>query len=349
MVVYHALNMWQVPLSSITKDNCDKVVHSLERTNQGSWPANYFDEAPISFVEELVAIATLFFTIGGPIVWFFIVLPASIYFEYVLYYLVATVILALHPLPECSNFASRSYVIKCWYKYFSYRFVWVEDEREVAARCAPFIGAGVPHGVMPFANLLSVPALNTTSTYSFVGCAASVVPRTPFLRYFTLLGFTDASKKSIISHLDAGESAGIVADGIAGIFHCNNAEETVNLLNRKGIAKLALTVGVPIVPCYSIGNTECFTAVYDPWGYMEAASRKLQASIFFYWGKFGLPIPHRTKITMVAGRTIMVDKVENPTEEEIDDVHQKLLTGIKQAFDMHKESLGWGHKTMVFV
>ena len=44
-----------------------------------------------------------------------------------------------------------------------------------------------------------------------------------------------------------------------------------------------------------------------------------------------------------------VPKVENPTEEQIDEVHQKIIAATKQMFDLHKASLGWGDKEMKFV
>ena len=47
----------------------------------------------------------------------------------------------------------------------------------------------MPHGVLPFANLLGMLGINSFSFVgTFVGAPASVVYRTPFLRYLTLLG-----------------------------------------------------------------------------------------------------------------------------------------------------------------
>lgn len=54
-------------------------------------------------------------------------------------------------------------------------------------------------------------------------------------------------------------------------------------------------------------------------------------------------------VTMAFGRVIEVPKVENPTEEQIDEVHQKIIAATKQMFDLHKASLGWGDKEMKFV
>eukprot|EP00913_Durusdinium_trenchii_P031746 g29731.t1 len=91
---------------------------------------------------------------------------------------------------------------------------------------------------------------------------------------------------------------------------------------------------------------EAFSCWYDSFGILESISRKAQASMFLFWGRFGLPIPRRTQVTMAFGRAIEVSKVENPTEEQIDEVHQKFLQATKQMFDLHKASLGWGDKEM---
>jgi 2-acylglycerol O-acyltransferase 2 len=99
-----------------------------------------------------------------------------------------------------------------------------------------------------------------------------------------------------------------------------------------------------------MGNTSAFSVWYDSFGVMEWLSRKAQASLFLYWGKFGLPIPKRVNITMVIGNLVLVDKaVAEPSEAEIDAVHQRILQNIEDAFNLHKGALGYGHKTMRFV
>ena len=119
---------------------------------------------------------------------------------------------------------------------------------------------------------------------------------------------------------------------------------------RKGIAKLALRTGATIMPCYSLGNTAAFTPCFDSCGVMERLSRKLKVSLFLFRGRLGLPMPHRVNITMIVGKPIAVKKVTSgePSEKDIDDVHAALLREIKTSFDAHKDSLGWGHKQMVF-
>ena len=53
---------------------------------------------------------------------------------------------------------------------------------------------------------------------------------------------------------------------------------------------------------------------------------------------------------MVYGDPIIVERAKNgePTQEQIDEVHDKLLAGIRTCFENHKHALGWGDKELVF-
>ena len=148
-----------------------------------------------------------------------------------------------------------------------------------------------------------------------------------------------------------GVCVGTVPDGIAGIFRCSPAEEVVYLKERKGLAKLALRTGTPLLPVYSCGNTEVFSAWFDPFGWMEHVSRKLQAALFVYWGRFLLPIPRRVNITMLIGAPILVERVAGgePTQAQVDELHERFLSDVQGLYERHKAALGWAHKRMVIV
>ena len=88
-----------------------------------------------------------------------------------------------------------------------------------------------------------------------------------------------------------------------------------------------------------------------------------------------LPIPHRVNITLGVGNMVKAEKVrrfyisrskmvlltckkkktekkkqnENPTPEEINVVHQKILEEVEGVFNLYKDALGMGQKTMHFV
>lgn len=87
-------------------------------------------------------------------------------------------------------------------------------------------------------------------------------------------------------------------------------------------------------------------------GILEKLSRKSQTSLFLYWGRFFLPIPYRTNITMLFGAPIKIQKMDagkQITQADIDAVHSKLLKAMETLFDEHKSALGWGHRKIRFV
>jgi hypothetical protein len=68
-----------------------------------------------------------------------------------------------------------------------------------------------------------------------------------------------------------------------------------------------------------------------------------------FWGRFGLPVPYRVPIVGAMGKAIHVPLKAEPTDAEVEEVHQKLLAAMVQLFDEHKEAYGWGHKKLVIL
>ena len=52
---------------------------------------------------------------------------------------------------------------------------------------------------------------------------------------------------------------------------------------------------------------------------------------------------------MIIGEVIKVEKVESPTQKQIDVLHERLLKDIAACFNDHKAALGWGEKKLVFI
>jgi 2-acylglycerol O-acyltransferase 2 len=144
--------------------------------------------------------------------------------------------------------------------------VWADDDYERAQASPPWIGAGPPHGVLPIANVLSIPAVNTFAFRPFAGAPASVVFATPLLRYLTLFECVPVDRRSIAAAVARGVCVGIVPDGVAGIFRMRDSArgEFVCLKTKKGLARLALKTGTPILPAYSFGNTQVRTRPPEP-------------------------------------------------------------------------------------
>mmetsp|Transcript_7354 Transcript_7354/g.14283 ORF Transcript_7354/g.14283 Transcript_7354/m.14283 type:complete len:360 (-) Transcript_7354:118-1197(-) len=353
---YHVLEIFSLPegCAKMEEEDRRKVIKGMVKS---AGPEGFAENAnahtaSISPAAELSVCIVMFWLMGGPfiglglLVYFAIFMPLSHFAALCAFF----ALLAFHPLPDVSSAIANSWFAEANYKYFSYRFVWTDDAVDEIAKIPAWIGAGAPHGVMPFSNLLSIPAINTFTFRKFKGAAASALFRTPMLRYFTALGCTSVSAGDITEAVDAGYSIGIVVDGIAGIFRNNHDDEVVAVKDRKGLAKLALRTGTPLVAAYSVGNTEVYSAGFDGWGVMEWLSRKLQMSLFFLWGRFYLPIPNRRNVALLFGKPIMVQKkpLDEITQKDIDELHAKLLASMSEIFDLHKGHLGCAHKKIVF-
>lgn len=354
--VHKCVEFFRVPPEALElpqEERKDIFNKMMKTSDPGGFAKNAFAEtAKMNLLEEIGMMIMMGTLIGGPLMTFYF----GVYFilfgtwTQMFIFFAVLAVLVLHPLKRVdgSVYASEKWTISL-YKYFSYRLMWVGDDVEKARENEPWIGAASPHGVLPIANVLSMPAINAIMGTKFIGAAATAIFNAPVIRYLTLLGCTEVSGKAMAKAIEDGYCVGMNPDGIAGIFKCSHEEEVVFLKERKGLAKFCLTNGVCLVPAYSVGNSEAFHLWFDPLGIMEGASRRLQTSLFIYWGRLGLPIPRRVNVTLLIGQPIPVEKVEKPSQEQIDALHSQLLRAMKEMFDAHKDALGVGHKQMTFV
>jgi len=328
--------------------------YTVDSSDEGFEKDQFAEQAPLTLFEDAV-VSTFFLAImGGPLLLsasFFVLLLLGSWTQLATH-IVITLALAFHPVPKAStDNAANPFVIKLSrmvYRYFTYRYMWSGDAWEKVRTGPAWIGASPPHGALPIANLLCMPSINL-ATRPFVGAPASIVFHTPFLRYIFFLGSCEVSSKPMVAAVHRGECVGMVPDGIAGIFTVKQDEEVVALKTRKGLARLMLRTGTPVLPAYSLGNTKAFGCWFDSFGIMEWLSRKVKASLFIPYGRYGLPIPFRCNITMIFGEPIIVEQVENPTQEQIDVLHLRLLDAWQSLFETHKSSLGWGKMVLKFV
>lgn len=239
-------------------------------------------------------------------------------------------------------------------KYFSFKGVYT------AGHCPwvkgkPYILVAPPHGVFPYGNLATMVAWPALTGYSFNGLAASAAFRAPVFRQILGgMGAIDAGRRSAGAALAAGRTVGISSGGVAEVFETNNAagQEAIVLRNRKGLVKLALRHGADIVPCYLYGNNAALSVWYDPFGLLRGLSRRLGFALIFFWGRWGLPVPYRTPILGAVGVPIAVPQPpggekEEPSQEDIDLYHNKLLEGMAELFEATKGLYGWQHKELV--
>ncbi|KAJ3305063.1 2-acylglycerol O-acyltransferase 1 [Kappamyces sp. JEL0829] len=171
--------------------------------------------------------------------------------------------------------------------------------------------------------------------------------------YALLLGSgtcTSGSIKYRLTHSDPGTSM-IIALGGAEEFrymdfgkphHVLTSPGTIDLVikKRKGFVKLALATGTSLVPILGFGENELFSRITSPalQPLHKLFQLLLKSSAPLFVGKYGTLMPKRHPLVTIVGKPIYVDrKIDNPTQEQIDELHQLYLQGLQDIYDQYKD------------
>ena len=236
-------------------------------------------------------------------------------------------------------------------KYLNTTVVWPDTLHDPKWKSRPVIFCLVPHGVAPLGATAYPIWSKLWSSKLCHWTAAPVVLSLPWIGFFMRhIGYIPAKSNHILETLvKREESVGVFLDGIAGMFQ--GATERAYVKQRKGIVKIALRAGVPIIPVYAFGHTAAYSVLVDPFGILEFLSNQLQASLTPFFGRWGwfLGPPRRVPVTLCLGEPIECPKMAEPSKDDINLYHAQMVAGFQQVFDQHKEAYGWGGKVLTIV
>jgi 1-acyl-sn-glycerol-3-phosphate acyltransferase len=254
-------------------------------------------------------------------------------------------------------------------KYFSFRLISTELPPPIHSEtvngkngtapvrsCRPQILVAPPHGVFPYGNLLAMIAWPSHAGHHFLGLAANAAITVPVFKQILVgMGVIDASRSSARRALEHfPNTIGISTGGVAEVFETTADDECIILKERIGLIKLAIRTGADLVPCYMFGNTKllsCWAGDGIPYGrrVLEKISRKIGFALIVLYGRYGLPIPFRVPVLAVKGKAIPTFhmKCEEPTNEQIAEIQERLIRDMQKLFDDHKHLYGWEDKRLV--
>lgn len=112
------------------------------------------------------------------------------------------------------------------------------------------------------------------------------------------------------------------------------------LKTRRGFVRIALQTGAALVPAISFGENDYYDVVKKP-KWIKRIFPNADNSPQIPYGRgylqynFGL-LPRRHKITTVIGAPILVEKIPNPSDEEIQNTHEIFCNRPKELFEQHK-------------
>ncbi|XP_063006604.1 2-acylglycerol O-acyltransferase 2 [Melospiza melodia melodia] len=174
--------------------------------------------------------------------------------------------------------------------------------------------------------------------------------RFPFFRDYVMSGGLIPSDKESASYVlqkpGGGNLLAIIVGGAQEALDARPGSFTLLLKNRKGFVRLAIQNGTPLIPAFSFGENDVFDQVKNPQGsWLRRIQHFLQQimgislplfharGIFQY--SFGV-IPYRRPICTVVGKPIPVQKKHKPSDEEVDQLHEKYLKELSKLFEKHK-------------
>lgn len=171
--------------------------------------------------------------------------------------------------------------------------------------------------------------------------------KVPIFRELALsLGGCSSSSESI-THLmtkpGGGNAAVLIVGGASEALKCKPRTYKIVLRRRRGFIKLALKNGTPLVPVISFGETDLYDQIENSWILqLQQKIRKVTGIapvIFFGRGlfqySFGI-VPRRHPVTTVVGAPIEVEKVPDPTNEQIEELHKKFTFHLLEFFENNK-------------
>lgn len=141
-------------------------------------------------------------------------------------------------------------------------------------------------------------------------------------------------------------AVGLVVGGAKEAAHAYPNTYKCVLKNRKGFVKIAIRTGASLVPAISFGENEILDIIEytpGPWVQfiLDVIKQYTKVAPIPYNGRgilqynYGL-IPKRRPVTTVIGAPIHLEKNAQPSQDDIDTIHQVFCTQLMKLFETHK-------------
>jgi len=305
-----------------------------------------------SILDRILAIWTLFMLFFVTLL-YAVLIPLFVYLIWIYKSFVGAIVLFIvtsSPFWASGHWRAfgNTFGFRAWRKYFELRVY----KEELFKQSKNVLLCFAPHGLFPLVlPMLSEPTYDIfpefnerTPNMAIADCMFWTPILSPLL---TWLGCISAKKEVMRTHLRYNNVM-VLPDGIAGAFHSRREEECVYISKRKGFIRLAIEEGSLLVPIYCFGHSQLYDVYpgHDSW--LASISRRFQFSLIWFWGIWWCPpMPHRVPMLVAIGKGIKVVKRTNPTQEEVDAVHEMFVYALKDLYNRHREGVpGYENKEL---
>jgi hypothetical protein len=202
-----------------------------------------------------------------------------------------------------------------------------------------------PHGAYAFSGLAFIgpllrlgrcPELKNHPIFYGV---ASVLFYVPGIRELALfLGCREVTKSNVSNIVKKNFSVAMIPGGIYEQLQTRHDHERIYVMGQLGFLKLAIQLGLDVVPMYGFGENQLFTIHFFAKAFRFNLMKKFRVGLPLVSGRFGV-LPHPVEIVHVYGRPIKVEACANPTEAQVLAVYEEYAKEFKRMFDAHAARL----------
>jgi hypothetical protein len=193
-----------------------------------------------------------------------------------------------------------------------------------------------PHGLFAYSQFLHIGTDLTVwpeHLRNVQGTALAALFSLPFVGEISeKFGGVPTEYHAMKNVLVRGKSLSLAPGGMREVLY---KDLTTILKKRRGIFKMALETGTPLVPVLSIGENEIFSSINLP-SWIQDILEPYDMCItipslktFVKWYRI-MTYPLKNPVISVLGQPLPVKQIENPTKKDIDDLREKYIIRLKE-------------------
>jgi 2-acylglycerol O-acyltransferase 2 len=238
--------------------------------------------------------------------------------------------------------------------YFSHKLIYTQPKESYNFEQQLYIKCFMPHGVLPFGGLCILGDSQEQDAFGVQNnrlVMAHQIWEFAFLNQaMKAMGGIPAGYKEMFQTLKDGNSIMICPGGVRQAVISSHQLEKIAIMRRKGMFRLALQTGTPLIPIYTFGLSEVYhrsgVAITLPFLFGNDKD-----TFAWQWGRWWTAFPLQVPLTTVVGNPISVEKVLEPTEEQILQLREQYCKAVRELFEewKGKYSERWREKQMIFV
>jgi hypothetical protein len=159
-----------------------------------------------------------------------------------------------------------------------------------------YIFACQPHGIIPYCSIAWSIRQARNQRKIVPTAVASLVLYTPLLKHVMgMFGCVTAATMRKQLQTKEVPCVRLYVGSTTEIFYCDDETETLHLTKRKKFIKIALQMGVDVIPVYMFGNTAVYSPLKHP--VLIKLSDWFQFPCTWVFGRYYLPIPKKQKVS----------------------------------------------------